>query len=85
MAYVVARKGVTGSQTAMGDDVLALLERCRRHTDVPIGVGFGVSSRDDLEVLRGAADVAIVGTAALRAWQTGGADGLRKFFNALMA
>ena len=85
MAYVVARKGVTGSKTAMGDDVLALIDRCRRHTEVPIGVGFGVSSRVDLEVLRGAADVAIVGTAALRAWQTGGADGLREFFKALMA
>ncbi|MDE0840852.1 MAG: tryptophan synthase subunit alpha [Porticoccaceae bacterium] len=85
MVYVVARKGVTGSQTAMGDDVLALVGRCRQYTRVPMGVGFGIASRADLDALRGSADVAIVGTAALKVWQAEGAEGLRGFFNALMA
>jgi len=85
LVYVVARKGVTGSKTQMGDDVLALIERCRQHTDVPLGVGFGISSKADLDVLRGHADVAIVGTAALKTWQEGGAPGLRQFFAELMA
>jgi tryptophan synthase alpha chain len=85
LVYVVARKGVTGSKTQMGDDVLALIERCRQHTDVPLGVGFGISSKADIDVLRGHADVAIVGTAALKTWQEGGAPGLRQFFAELMA
>ena len=85
LVYVVARKGVTGSKTQMGDDVLALIERCRQHTDVPLGVGFGISSKADIDVLRGHADVAIVGTAALKTWQDGGAPGLRQFFAELMA
>ena len=85
MVYVVARKGVTGSKTNMGDDVLALIERCRQHTDVPMGVGFGISSKSDLDFLRGSADIAIVGTAALKTWQHSGAAGLRKFFAELMA
>ena len=85
MVYVVARKGVTGSKTNMGDDVLALIERCRQHTDVPMGVGFGISSKSDLDFLRGSADIAIVGTAALKTWQQSGASGLRKFFAELMA
>lgn len=53
MVYAVARKGVTGSKTNMGDDVLALIERCRQHTNMPIGVGFGISSKSDLDFLRG--------------------------------
>ena len=85
LVYVVARKGVTGSKTQMGDDVLALVERCRQHTDVPMGVGFGISSKADIDVLRGHADVAIVGTAALKTWQEGGAPALRAFFADLMA
>jgi|TARA_B110000967_G_scaffold47354_1_gene47868 tryptophan synthase alpha chain len=85
LVYVVARKGVTGSKTQMGDDVLALIERCRQHTDVPLGVGFGISSKADIDVLRGHADIAIVGTAALKTWQEGGAPALRKFFAELMA
>ena len=57
MVYVVARKGVTGSKTNMGDDVVALIERCRQHTDVPMGVGFGISSKADMDFLRGTADL----------------------------
>lgn len=85
MVYAVARKGVTGSKTNMGDDVLALINRCREHTDVPIGVGFGISSKQDMDFLRGHADMAIIGTAALKVWEESGADGLRGFFKDLMA
>jgi tryptophan synthase alpha chain len=85
MVYAVARKGVTGSKTNMGDDVIALIERCRQHTDVPIGVGFGISSKQDMDFLRGHADMAIVGTAALKTWEQSGENGLRQFFSELMA
>ncbi len=85
LVYVVARKGVTGSKTNMGDDVLALIERCRQHTSAQIGVGFGISGKQDMDFLRGSADMAIVGTAALKTWEESGADGLRKFFADLMA
>ena len=85
MVYAVARKGVTGSKTNMGDDVVALIERCRQHTDVPIGVGFGISSKEDMDFLRGHADMAIIGTAALKVWEQSGTEGLRKFFKQLMS
>jgi|TARA_B100000768_G_scaffold27224_1_gene25460 tryptophan synthase alpha chain len=85
MVYVVARRGVTGSKTNMGDDVIALIKRCRQHTTVPLGVGFGISSKADLDVLRGSADLAIVGTAALKIWEASGASGLKIFFKDLMA
>lgn len=85
MVYAVARKGVTGSKTDMDDDVVALIDRCRQHTDVPIGVGFGISSKADMDFLKGSADLAIVGTAALKIWEQSGAEGLRGFFAELMA
>ena len=85
MVYVVARRGVTGSKTNMGDDVTSLIARCRQHTSVPIGVGFGISSKADLDALRGSADLAIIGTAALKIWEASGAAGLKTFFKDLMA
>ena len=85
MVYVVARRGVTGSKTNMDDDVTSLVARCRQHTSVPIGVGFGISSKADLDVLRGSADLAIIGTAALKIWEASGAAGLKTFFKDLMA
>ena len=68
-----------------GDDVADLVARCRRHTDLPLGVGFGISDRSDMDYLRGHADLAIVGTAALRAWEQGGAEQLSEFFSELLA
>jgi tryptophan synthase alpha chain len=85
LVYAVARKGVTGSKTNMGDDVIGLIDRCRQHTEVPIGVGFGISCKQDMDFLRGHADMAIIGTAALKIWEQSGADGLRAFFKEMMA
>ena len=85
MVYVVARKGVTGSKTIIGDNVLKLVEKCRKYTDVPIAVGFGISGREDVDALRGHADVAIVGSAALRTWQQSGVSGLKNLFSSLVS
>ena len=77
--------GYLGKLNAASNDVLALINRCREHTDVPIGVGFGISSKEDMDFLRGHADMAIIGTAALKIWEQSGADGLRAFFKEMMA
>ena len=81
--YVVARKGVTGSSTAMNEDVAALLARCRRATVLPLALGFGVATREDIAFIAEHADIAIIGTAALRAWESGREDGLRDFLASL--
>lgn len=83
LVYVVARKGVTGSKTQMSDEVVTFLDRCRRFTDLPLGVGFGVSAPEDIEFIGEHGDIAIIGTAALRAWEEGGETALRGFFESL--
>jgi len=82
--YAVARKGVTGKKTEMDDEVGTFLDQCRKHIDVPLAVGFGISSKADLDYLEGKGDIAIIGTAALRVWEEGGEEGLTKFFNDLL-
>jgi len=81
--YAVARKGVTGGKTDMSQDVKTFIERCRAATQLPIGVGFGVSDRSDIEFIGENADIAIIGTAALKAWEAGGKSQLRNFFGNL--
>lgn len=83
--YAVARKGVTGSKTQMDTEVTSFIEHCRQYTDLPIGVGFGISDKTDMDFLRGKADIAIIGTAALKKWEEGGEDALRGFFSELLA
>jgi tryptophan synthase alpha chain len=70
--YCVARKGVTGSETRFSEELGSYLERCRRAIRLPLAVGFGVKSGQDVEFLRGRADIAVVGSETLRAFEHGG-------------
>jgi tryptophan synthase alpha chain len=58
MVYVVSRMGVTGHQTQWGEEFDQYLDRIRQFTDLPLAVGFGVRSADDLNALAGKAEVA---------------------------
>ena len=81
--YAVARKGVTGQKTVMDDTVGKFIDRCKASTDKPIGVGFGISAKEDLDYLKGKSEIAIIGTAALKAWEAGREEALRQFFKDL--
>ncbi len=58
MVYVVSRLGVTGHETQWGEQFQQYLARIRQHTDLPLAVGFGVRTVDDLNALAGKAEVA---------------------------
>ncbi len=83
--YAVARRGVTGRSSEITEEVRAFLARCRRHTALPLGVGFGLNSAAHLRQLAGQAQIGIVGSALLGAWESGGEAGYRAFLEALAA
>ncbi len=58
MVYVVSRLGVTGHETQWGEQFQQYLQRIRKHTDLPLAVGFGVRTGKDLAALAGKAEVA---------------------------
>ncbi|MBA3907151.1 MAG: tryptophan synthase subunit alpha, partial [Pseudonocardiales bacterium] len=58
--YATSTMGVTGARDAVASMAPALVERCRRHTDLPIGVGLGVRSADQAAEVASFADAAIV-------------------------
>lgn len=82
--YTVARKGVTGTNTSMNQEVSNFITRCRQFTDLPLAVGFGVSDADDVKFIGQHADIAVIGTAALKAWEENQEDGLNAFFKQLL-
>jgi len=80
--YCVARKGVTGSQTQfteLGD----YLARCRRATKLPLALGFGVKSREDVASITGQADIAVVGSETIRVVDQHGVDAVPGFIRGL--
>lgn len=73
--YVVGRAGVTGAATDVGEALRGRLAELRAVAgDLPLAVGFGLESGAQVAALRGAADLAISGTAVVRAMASAGAD-----------
>jgi tryptophan synthase alpha chain len=63
--YCVGVTGVTGARRTISDDAIGLLESVRRCTPLPRALGFGLSTPEHLEALRGHAEAAVVGSALL--------------------
>ena len=68
--YAVSRMGVTGSRTEMSGDARKLVERVRAITDLPVAVGFGISSREQVAEVWQYADAAVVGSAIVAEIET---------------
>ncbi len=60
--YVVARTGVTGVRESMSLAVSELVGRVRQHTSLPVAVGFGISTPEQVREVWGYADGAVVGS-----------------------
>lgn len=81
--YCVARKGVTGKETDFNEALTHFVGRCRRATSVPLAVGFGVKSAEDVAKLAGLADIAVIGTAAIQIHEEKGVKAVGAFFAGL--
>jgi len=64
--YLISRTGVTGEQSEISSSVRPMVERVRRHTALPLAVGFGISSPAQVREVQSIADAAVVGSALVR-------------------
>ncbi len=65
--YYVSITGITGTKTPDRLRVAEAVERIKRHTDLPIAVGFGVSTPEQAAAIGRNADAVVVGSALVRA------------------
>ena len=61
--YYVSREGVTGMQSQVAANIGDMTARIRRHTSLPIAVGFGVSNAAQVRAVAAWADAVVVGSA----------------------
>jgi tryptophan synthase alpha chain len=61
--YYVSLKGVTGAATLDVDAVAGKLAAIRAHTDLPVGVGFGIRDAESAARVAAVADAVVVGSA----------------------
>jgi tryptophan synthase alpha chain len=65
--YYVSITGVTGAAIPDYSRVGAAVERIKRHTDLPVAVGFGVKTAENAAAIAAQADGVVVGTALVDA------------------
>ncbi|MGE5207314.1 MAG: tryptophan synthase subunit alpha [Chlamydiota bacterium] len=61
--YAVSRTGVTGERDQLSQDARDLVRRLRKHTKLPVAVGFGISTPQQFAAVGEYADAAVVGSA----------------------
>jgi tryptophan synthase alpha chain len=61
--YYVSIMGITGTRSASAADVESAVARLKRHTDLPVAVGFGIKTPEQAAEVARAADAAVVGSA----------------------
>ena len=65
--YCVGVTGVTGARAELQEGIADDVKRIRRHTELPVLIGFGVSRPEHVQAIGKFADGAIVGSALLAA------------------
>jgi len=81
--YCVARRGVTGADTEFSLEFQKYIERCRRATELPLALGFGVKEKADIDFLRGKVDIAVIGTQTIRIFEKEGVNAVGGFIRSL--
>jgi tryptophan synthase alpha chain len=63
--YYVSREGVTGMQKKVASNLAQQIAQIRAHTELPIAVGFGISTPQQAKAVASVADGVVVGSAVV--------------------
>ncbi|MYL30314.1 tryptophan synthase subunit alpha [Halobacillus halophilus] len=64
--YCVSSLGVTGGSSGMSAEALTFIKKVKEHSQVPVAVGFGISTNEDVKLVREHADGVIIGSKIIR-------------------
>jgi tryptophan synthase alpha chain len=63
--YCVSVAGTTGARSALPEDLPTFIARVRRHTELPLAVGFGVSRPEHVASIGQLCEAAVIGSAII--------------------
>ena len=61
--YYISREGVTGMQATVSETLTEMVGKIRKRTNLPIAVGFGISTPEQARTVARSADAVVVGSA----------------------
>ena len=85
--YLVSRMGVTGERKDLSGELPALVNRVKAASRLPLAVGFGISTAEQVRAVQRHAEAAVVGSAVVRYieqnYSRQGAEGVEEFVHRL--
>jgi tryptophan synthase alpha chain len=72
--YYVSRTGVTGERAALPSDLIRDVKKLRKRLGLPLAVGFGISTPEQVEAVGEIANGVVVGSALVRLVEEKGND-----------
>ena len=81
--YYISRTGVTGARSELSATLAREVEAVREAVDLPVAVGFGISTPEQARVVAEAADGVVVGSALVEELDTGGVEAAARFLASL--
>jgi tryptophan synthase alpha chain len=81
--YCLARTGVTGVGGGIDNTTESLVQTARKHTKLPIAIGFGIANAQAVRQAAAYADAAIVGSALTEELRQGGSPAVGSFVRSL--
>ena len=83
--YFVGRKGTTGARADLDETLNKNLKTLKEHLNLPVAVGFGISTPEHIKALKGKAEVAVIGSALLNVYnEKGGLGAVREFIDQII-
>ena len=81
--YYISRTGVTGARQELRVDLGREVAAIREEVDLPIAVGFGISTPEQASLVAGVSEGVVVGSALINALDQGGVGGAGAFLQGL--
>ncbi len=82
--YYISRTGVTGRGSTLSEELEGELAQVRRRSHLPVAVGFGIGSPEDVARVAPWSDGVVVGSALVEALDKEGVEGARSFLDRLV-
>ncbi len=85
--YCVSSLGVTGMRSDIKTDIASIVQQIRQYTDVPVAVGFGISTPEQAKAMAEVSDGVIVGSAIVKQigeWGTNGEEELYEYVRSMI-
>jgi len=83
--YYISRTGVTGTRGELRGELAEEIGRIKKAVELPVAVGFGISTPEQAAVVAAVADGVVVGSAIIQALDRGGVSEAARFLSSLRA